>query len=741
MRSHRLIVAAMATFVVAAHADTECYTDSGPAPLPVAERSVMRGIVEPFDPSPWSVSDRLEMMRFLGGRGFNTYLVAVRSLGGRDVDWRAGFSPQVCAEIARLAQAGLAAGVELGWGLHVDGTPEYSSSEERERLGEALVELHALGVRTFAVLFDRAAVELEYGTDKELYGSLAAAQADLVNHVREHLHGVDAQARLIFGPSAEVNSPDVPYVQALGELLHPSIHVLWTPSRGHAPVIAADDAQRWGAAWRRQPVLIDSYPSNATSPQRLFLGPVAGRDAALPHRLAGYLAVPMLQPAASQLALHTLSVYLRAPERYDAEQALREAVETVAPPRDWETVRLLVRWSRNSALLEGPETPIGAYETRRYWNDQDRGPLRTLLAETTGILAAHQALAHGSLRRDTRQLAVLLDARTRLARQALSLLDDAQTPQATLDALWPRRVLLERGREELHVVPWQSDDNAIDLFISDAARHTDRCLGMQPRVTVYGDLTPEGNQPYSHILDRDPARVFRSRHPARAGNYVRFDFAAPETATALHLVQGGEEHPHDYVHAGTVEVITLADHQAMLASLRVYEPWRPVAGLARPEENVLLPAEPLLAIRLVVAANQDYPWLICDVRLDLPASIVATMDGKENHAIADGDLATGAPAGRTLTVDMGQACRLGGVRLLQSAPARWELWVSTDGGSYKRMTSKQGLAVTFPAGDQPVRFVKLERRSRGATRVHEVMALPLQPVLSGGFASSYGTSR
>ena len=61
----------------------------------------------------------------------------------------------------------------------------------------------------------------------------------------------------------------------------------------------------------RPPLLWDNYPVNdAMMADRLFLGPLRGRDPGLAEACSGYLANAMVQPRCSMLPLASVAAYL-----------------------------------------------------------------------------------------------------------------------------------------------------------------------------------------------------------------------------------------------------------------------------------------------------------------------------------------------------------------------------------------------------------------------------------------------
>src|SRR4030095_6785628 len=78
--------------------------------------------------------------------------------------------------------------------------------------------------------------------------------------------------------------------------------------------------------------LWDNFPVNdGVLSNTLHLGALAGRDAALPGELAGYLLNPMTHAHASLVGIGTAAAYLRRPGRYDPEAAWQSVLAELDP--------------------------------------------------------------------------------------------------------------------------------------------------------------------------------------------------------------------------------------------------------------------------------------------------------------------------------------------------------------------------------------------------------------------------
>ena len=154
------------------------------------------------------------------------------------------------------------------------------------------------------------------------------------------------------------------------------VPIAWTGPFVVNDVITADDARRRQAALGgRPPLLWDNYPVNdGLMADRLFLGPLRGRDPGLGEVCSGYLANAMVQPRSSLLPLASVAGYLDGDdpaERWVAAagdlRVLAEACDATVPetltrsfldeadgPGWWLAARPLVDWLTAAARCEAP---------------------------------------------------------------------------------------------------------------------------------------------------------------------------------------------------------------------------------------------------------------------------------------------------------------------------------------------------------------------------------------------------
>jgi hypothetical protein len=141
-------------------------------------------------------------------------------------------------------------------------------------------------------------------------GPQGEGHARLTTWLRDHL-GDRASLSLI--PTEYVGTRSTPHLDALAAGVPDDVPIGWT---GRAVVndaiTIADAAARAASLGGRPPLLWDNYPVNdAVMGDRLFIGPIRGREAGLLDACSGYLANPMEHARASTLPLASIAALLR----------------------------------------------------------------------------------------------------------------------------------------------------------------------------------------------------------------------------------------------------------------------------------------------------------------------------------------------------------------------------------------------------------------------------------------------
>ena len=267
----------------------------------------IRGVIEGFYGRPWTWDERIEVARACADGGMTHYVYAPKDDPYHRERWREPYPPDALAGFERLiAEGGLSVGFAISPGLSIDSTVR----EDREALAAKVAPMLDLGVELVVLALD----------DLPPRPGLGEEHAALATWLHEWLTG---RATLALVPTEYTGTGgSTPYLDAIAGLPD-DVAIGWTGPFVVNDEITVDDAQRRREALGgRPPLLWDNWPVNdAVMADRLFLGPLRGRDPALAEVCAGYLANPMVQPHANALPLASVAAFLRGDDPVAAWEA------------------------------------------------------------------------------------------------------------------------------------------------------------------------------------------------------------------------------------------------------------------------------------------------------------------------------------------------------------------------------------------------------------------------------------
>ena len=287
-----------------------------------------RGVIEGFYGPPWSYQDRLDVLRFMGKVGLNTYFYAPKDDPYHRERWRDPYPAEDIARLAELVRVGREAGVNVWFAISPGLSMTYSSDADYAALLAKLDAVHAVGVRDVGLFLDDVPETLLHPEDRARFSSLAQAHAYVIRKLKSDLDARDVG--LLVAQTTYTNvfgSRD--YLKELGQLLPPSVPLIWTGVDVISFAITVPEARQWGDWIGRKPAVWDNYPVNDFARWRPFLGPIRGRVPDLWEYVAGFVSNPMNEAHASMLPLWTTADYLRDPARYDPAASQARALRAL----------------------------------------------------------------------------------------------------------------------------------------------------------------------------------------------------------------------------------------------------------------------------------------------------------------------------------------------------------------------------------------------------------------------------
>ena len=290
-----------------------------------AQRFGQTGVVEGFYGPPWSHQDRLDMLRFMGRVGLTHYYYAPKDDPYHRERWSEPYPDAAFRRLGELTTVARESGVVFVYAVSPGGSITYADSADYARLLTKLDGVASLGVTAFALFLDDVLPALQHPADRAAFADLAAAQASLIRRLQRDLAA--RAASLAVTPTTYTGAwGDREYLRRLATAVPPDIPFFWTGTDVASPEITAVQAAEWSGLIGRPPLVWDNYPVNDFARWRPFLGPVRHRAPDLPRHTAGIIANPMNEAHASMLALATLATYAAAPQSYDPDRVIADAV-------------------------------------------------------------------------------------------------------------------------------------------------------------------------------------------------------------------------------------------------------------------------------------------------------------------------------------------------------------------------------------------------------------------------------
>jgi hypothetical protein len=325
--------------------------------IQVSQKFEMVGVVEGFYGNPWTHTERLDMIIFMGEVGMNTYFYAPKDDPFHRANWRELYSGEHLERFQELVRVAEDANINLYYAISPGLNIEYSNPDDYTALKEKLFSMHILGVKYFALFLDDVPETLQHESDKQAYSNLASAHVDLINRLIVDLDSI--QAGLIVCPTTYTDAwGDREYVRILGEGIPKNIPLFWTGTDVAIEKITDAEARFWGQKMSRKPLIWDNFPVNDFEVWRPIIGPITGREAGLAKSTTGIIANPMDKPYLSMIPLHTVAAYGRSPFNYDEKRAWQNALTSLAGVEASRVLRPLALLFADYGWTENVFTPI-----------------------------------------------------------------------------------------------------------------------------------------------------------------------------------------------------------------------------------------------------------------------------------------------------------------------------------------------------------------------------------------------
>jgi hyaluronoglucosaminidase len=302
----------------------------------------LRGVIEGFYGTFYTFPERNDLIRFLGAQDFNVYVYGPKNDRQHRMRWWDPYPDEIMEDFGRTIQVAHDAGVRFYFTVSFGVPLSFATSEDFGVVTGKFQALYDRGCRAFGILLDDAPTGFAHDVNRKAFASAAAAHADFCNRALDWIGAQSEPCALLMAPTEYHGAPPFSdYLPELGRLLDPRIEIFYTGREICSPTLTAEDCRAFAGAVGRKPLIWDNYPVNDLQMrQQLHLGPLVGRDPALPTAVSGMVFNPMLQPEASKIPLLTIAEYLRDPAVYDPNLAWERALRTVASDRGYAAMRI-----------------------------------------------------------------------------------------------------------------------------------------------------------------------------------------------------------------------------------------------------------------------------------------------------------------------------------------------------------------------------------------------------------------
>ena len=701
----------------------------------------LRGVIEGFYGTPWSHAARLDQLDFYGEHKMNLYAYSPKDDPYLRAKWRDPYPADRLAQLKELVDRAHERHVEFTYALSPGLSVCYSSDTDLKALTAKFQTLWDIGVRTFAVpLDDISYTDWNCAADKDALGTgggaAGAAQAHLLNRVQqEFIAGHPGAAPLQMVPTEYYDVKPSPYKKALAARLDKDVLVEWTGVGVIAPTMTVAQARQAREVFGHRILTWDNYPVNDYVTDRLLLGPFNGREKGLPEQLAGITANPMIQPAASKLALYTVADYAWNDTAYDARASWGAAIGELAGG-DARAARALRAFAdaQYASSLNPRQAPELSAALAQFGEDGDARRLDGVLGtlqEAPAVL--RERLADRGFVQDSGPWLDATRAWGTAARTALRLVEAVKAGDGATAWQLRQRIpeLVRTARSFVYVdmagkrVPVLVADGVLDTFVEDAVAAHDAALGVAGRPKGATDLSAHQDNAVSRMTDGDDATYFWSGTAPGAGSFVELDLHRERPLGAVRLAMGKSGSPDDYLRHGVLEYSS--DH----------ENWHPLAAF---DQQADVRAEPPAGTRAryvrARATRAQDTWLVVR-EFAVAGAEAATVaggppaaPGSTLRSAGDGDPATAYQASRAaqpgesleFTPDAPRAARSVTVLRPQGAPAGAAGVEVLTGGAWRRIGTLSGPYTRLATGGGAVGGVRLAWRAGAATpEVNEVI--------------------
>ncbi len=294
-----------------------------------------KGVIEGFYGTPWSHSQRLDLLKKMAHWELNTYIYAPKFDLLHRLKWADKYPNDTLEAFRELVDTGNAHGVDVVFTISPGLSIDADNPTHRDALIEKFRDFTAIGAEHLGLLLD----------------DIPFDRANPMDHVRlmnEVMENVPGAAQWYFCPTAysgwhfKVWDKAEDYLTHLGRGLDPTVAVFWTGNTVISQTITATDLETPSRLLQRPVTLWDNYTADDYTPAHSFFpGPIQGRDVNLTDNCRGLLLNPAERYHLSLVSIASLGAFCRDPEAYIPENAWAQYLESQFPGQGARLERIL----------------------------------------------------------------------------------------------------------------------------------------------------------------------------------------------------------------------------------------------------------------------------------------------------------------------------------------------------------------------------------------------------------------
>lgn len=315
----------------------------------------VRGYIEGFYGTPWSHEKRKSVMLLMAKNRMNTVYYAPKDDDYHRELWRDLYPEADLARLKELVDLAKSCYMDFYWCIAPGLSMEYSSEAEFEALIAKTKQLYSIGVRSFGLLLDDINEELEFESDKAVYGETVNAHIALVERYYNTLLEMDSANKLTVCPTLYNGIGDEYYISKLGQNISPLISLFWTGKDICSRELRSADAIKFVEGTHHKPLYWDNYPVNDMAMfNEMHISPIINRDTDLWKYSEGIISNCMEYAECSKIPLITFADYLWDSEGYNPDESWMNAISQVVGKENAEKFAVFADHLYVSCLKDEP---------------------------------------------------------------------------------------------------------------------------------------------------------------------------------------------------------------------------------------------------------------------------------------------------------------------------------------------------------------------------------------------------